>query len=47
MQGRLEFSEVDFSYPGRPDTQVLHRLSFQVNPGEVRTLLGLDGRLVA
>ena len=36
IQGRLEFSQVDFSYPGRPDTQVLHRLSFQVNPGEVR-----------
>lgn len=37
LSGTLQFDNVSFSYPGRPDSQVLHGMSFQVNPSEVRT----------
>src|SRR5512135_1489875 len=32
--GEIEFRDVSFAYPGRPDVSVLDRVSFRVAPGE-------------
>ena len=40
--GSLAFNSVDFSYEGR-DVQVLHDVSFTVDPGEVVALVGPSG----
>ncbi|HLY58817.1 MAG TPA: ABC transporter transmembrane domain-containing protein [Stellaceae bacterium] len=42
-QGRLEFQEVVFSYPARPDRSALAGLSFSVEPGETVALVGPSG----
>jgi ATP-binding cassette subfamily B protein len=41
--GAVEFSDVDFAYPGRPNVPVLDRLSFRVAPGEKLALVGPSG----
>jgi len=41
--GRLEFENVDFSYPARPDTPALHKLSLTINPGETVAVIGPSG----
>ncbi len=41
--GAVEFCDVDFAYPGRPDAVVLDRLSFRVAPGEKLALVGPSG----
>jgi len=41
VRGHLAFEDVRFSYPGGP--QVLHGISFEVQPGEVVALVGLSG----
>ncbi|HKA76813.1 MAG TPA: ABC transporter transmembrane domain-containing protein [Pseudolabrys sp.] len=41
--GAVEFRDVDFAYPGRPDAVVLDRLSFRVAPGEKLALVGPSG----
>jgi ATP-binding cassette, subfamily B, bacterial len=41
--GAVEFRDVDFAYPGRPDAAVLDRLSFRVAPGEKLALVGPSG----
>ena len=41
--GAVEFREVDFAYPGRPNVPVLDRLSFRVAPGEKLALVGPSG----
>jgi ATP-binding cassette subfamily B (MDR/TAP) protein 9 len=33
LEGRIEFRDVTFSYPARPNHTVLNGLSFAVNPG--------------
>ena len=38
----MAFNSVDFSYEGR-DVQVLHDVSFTVDPGEVVALVGPSG----
>jgi ATP-binding cassette subfamily B protein len=43
VQGRLEFKNVNFSYPTRPDEQVLSDVSFDIRPGEVVALVGPSG----
>ena len=34
LDGAIEFHNVSFTYPTRPDARALHNFSFQVNPGE-------------
>nr|WP_145631972.1 ABC transporter transmembrane domain-containing protein [Rhizobium sp. ERR1071] len=42
-QGRVEFSDVHFSYPSRPNRSALHGLSFSVKPGETVAIVGASG----
>ncbi len=41
--GAVEFREVNFAYPGRPDVPILNRLTFRVAPGEKLALVGPSG----
>ncbi|XP_074873732.1 antigen peptide transporter 2 [Carettochelys insculpta] len=43
LQGRVCFRGVSFAYPSRPDRQVLKDVSFELRPGEVTALVGLNG----
>uniref|UniRef100_A0A8R1HP82 Uncharacterized protein n=1 Tax=Caenorhabditis japonica TaxID=281687 RepID=A0A8R1HP82_CAEJA len=43
IQGRIAFENVRFSYPSRPDTEVLKGISFEVNNGECIALVGASG----
>ncbi|XP_017463878.1 PREDICTED: ATP-binding cassette sub-family B member 5-like, partial [Rhagoletis zephyria] len=42
-EGNLDFSEVHFSYPSRPETEVLSELSFSAKKGETVALVGTSG----
>jgi len=41
--GQIEFRDVSFVYPGRPEMPVLDRVSFRVAPGEKLALVGPSG----
>jgi ABC-type multidrug transport system fused ATPase/permease subunit len=41
--GRVEFDRVEFSYPLRPEVQVLHLLSFIIEPGTSVGVVGPSG----
>eukprot|EP00808_Paulinella_micropora_P027386 g52018.t1 len=43
IRGQIEFDRVSFSYPSRPQQQVLDRLSFVVQPGSTLALVGPSG----
>ncbi|CAM4640040.1 unnamed protein product [Lepidochelys olivacea] len=43
LQGHVSFHNVSFSYPSRPDRQVLKAVSLELRPGEVTALVGLNG----
>jgi ATP-binding cassette subfamily B protein len=43
VQGRVEFDGVDFSYPVRPDVQVLEDVSLNLDPGRMVALVGPSG----
>lgn len=43
IQGKLEFKSVHFSYPTRPDIEVLKGINFTVQPGQVIALVGSSG----
>jgi len=42
-QGRVEFSDVHFFYPSRPNRSALHGLTFSVKPGETVAIVGASG----
>ncbi|KAI5136536.1 Antigen Peptide Transporter 2 [Manis pentadactyla] len=43
LQGLVEFQDVSFAYPSRPDQPVLKGLSFTLCPGQVTALVGPNG----
>ena len=43
LEGNLQFSNVIFSYPSRPDVQILHGLDMSVKPGQTVALVGPSG----
>ncbi|KAH7856813.1 hypothetical protein Vadar_005798 [Vaccinium darrowii] len=43
VKGEIEFKEIDFSYPSRPDTQILQVFNLKVKPGETVGLVGSSG----
>lgn len=43
IQGAIEFKNVQFSYPIRPDVPILKDISFTCKPGEVVALVGPSG----
>ncbi len=43
VEGRVAFEGVAFSYPQRPEVQVLHGIDLTVTPGEVVALVGPSG----
>ncbi|BFZ05409.1 hypothetical protein BsWGS_08448 [Bradybaena similaris] len=43
LTGEIEFKSVSFTYPSRPETQVLKGVSFRVEPGQVVALVGPSG----
>ncbi|EST07302.1 ABC transporter, transmembrane domain protein [Kalmanozyma brasiliensis GHG001] len=42
-EGKLEFKDIDFSYPARPDVPVLDAFSLEVPAGKVTALVGASG----
>ena len=42
-RGAVEFRNVSFAYPARPDRSALHGLSFAVKPGETVAIVGPSG----
>lgn len=43
VKGEVEFSNVRFAYPTRPDLDVLTDLSFKISAGQVIALVGMSG----
>ncbi|EHB06475.1 Antigen peptide transporter 2, partial [Heterocephalus glaber] len=43
IRGLMEFRDVSFAYPSRPDQPVLQGLTFTLRPGEVTALVGPNG----
>lgn len=43
LQGLLEFKNIRFAYPSRPDAQVLTDISFTAQPGEQVAIVGPSG----
>lgn len=43
IRGKIEFKNVHFSYPTRPDVKVLKGLKFTLNAGKTLALVGESG----
>lgn len=43
VRGQIQFENVHFRYPTRPDVRVLQGLSFRVEPGTYVALVGASG----
>ena len=43
LTGRISFREVSFTYPSRPDLEVLDRVSFQIKENQLIALVGPSG----
>lgn len=43
VTGRVVFEDVSFAYPDEPETFVLHKVNFEINPGETVALVGPTG----
>jgi ATP-binding cassette subfamily B protein len=41
--GRIDFNSVSFSYPARPDVQVLNEITFSINPHQTIAIVGSSG----
>lgn len=46
FQGRITFKEIEFTYPSRPQVQVLKGLSLELEPGAVLALVGPSGQVM-
>src|SRR5690625_1502610 len=42
-QGNVTFSNVNFTYPSRPDVQVLNNIDFHIDQGQTIALVGASG----
>ncbi len=43
MSADIQFCNVHFSYPSRPDVPILHGLSFNAKPGQTIAIVGASG----
>jgi len=43
VEGHVEVKDVKFTYPGRPEQQVLNGVSFELLPGQATALVGASG----
>ncbi|GJP86855.1 hypothetical protein CLOP_g16829, partial [Closterium sp. NIES-67] len=43
LQGKIDFQNVSFRYPTRPEVPVLSHINLTINPGELVALVGLSG----
>ncbi|MGB0165746.1 MAG: ABC transporter ATP-binding protein [Luteibaculum sp.] len=43
LSGKIQFKDVSFSYPTRPDTEVIKGVNIDINPGEQIALVGSSG----
>lgn len=43
IQGHIVVTDVDFSYPSRPDIQILKNMNVEVKPGQTIALVGQSG----
>ncbi|XP_064407868.1 antigen peptide transporter 2-like [Latimeria chalumnae] len=43
LTGHIQFRNVSFSYPTRPEIQVLKNISFELKPGKITALVGPSG----
>jgi ATP-binding cassette subfamily B (MDR/TAP) protein 1 len=43
LEGRIEFRDVTFAYPSRPDIKVFENLSFKIDPGQSVGFVGYSG----
>ncbi|KAG0096337.1 Multidrug resistance protein 1 [Podila epicladia] len=43
IQGHIVVTDVDFSYPSRPDIQILKKMNVEVKPGQTIALVGQSG----
>ncbi|KAL1786649.1 bile salt export pump [Sigmodon hispidus] len=43
IKGEIEFHNVTFHYPSRPDVKILNNLSMVIKPGEMTALVGSSG----
>lgn len=43
LKGHIHVQDVDFTYPSRPDNQVLHRMTLDIQPGTTVALVGESG----
>ena len=43
FDGSIEFNDIDFTYPTRPDTKILNNISFKIEKGKTVALVGPSG----
>ncbi|XP_041081968.1 antigen peptide transporter 2-like isoform X2 [Polyodon spathula] len=43
LRGHVQFNNVCFTYPSRPDVPVIKSVSFELHPGEITALVGPSG----
>ncbi|CAF4222445.1 unnamed protein product, partial [Rotaria sordida] len=43
MNGDIQFVNIDFAYPARPDVLVLRNLTLTARAGEITAIVGLSG----